>query len=227
MDTFQIFSFMHLITIAIVVSLSIFIPVICKNIFSLRINIHISYIIGSILIIHELIKPFYRYQFYNDPLIDIIPLHMCHLASVSMGLFFFTKKHIFFEIGYFWGLTGNVMAILTPDLNVSFDWLYFTYYFGHFMLLFAIIFTLFCLNHNINFKSVVRVVSITLAFLPFIYLLNFILGSEANYWYLNTIPEATSLLSYLPNPPLNIIFLIPIGLFCMFCVYAPYRYFKK
>ena len=86
---------------------------------------------------------------------------------------------------------------------------------------------LFCLNHNINFKSVVRVVSITLAFLPFIYLLNFILGSEANYWYLNTIPEATSLLSYLPNPPLNIIFLIPIGLFCMFCVYAPYRYFKK
>ena len=143
MDTFQLFSFMHLVTIAVVVSLSIFIPVICKNIFSLRINIHISYIIGSILIIHELIKPFYRYQFYNDPLIDIIPLHMCHLASVSMGLFFFTKKHIFFEIGYFWGLTGNVMAILTPDLNIFFDWVYFTYYFGHFMLLFAIIFTLF------------------------------------------------------------------------------------
>jgi uncharacterized membrane protein YwaF len=95
------------------------------------------------------------------------------------------------------------------------------------MLLLSIIFTLACLTHNINFKSVIRVILITLAFLPPIYLLNFILGEQANYWYLNTIPEATSILSFLPNPPLNIIFLVPIGLILMMCVYMPYRYFAS
>ena len=224
MEAFQLFSYIHITTIFVVIGSSILIPISFKVFFNSRININISYIIGFILITHELIKPFYRYHFYNDPFVEIIPLHMCHLASLSMGLFFFTKKDIFFEIGYFWGMTGNIMAILTPDLDFFFNWQYFTYYFGHSMLLLSIVFALLCLNHNINFKSVIRVISITLTFLPFIYLLNFILGNEANYWYLNTIPEATSILSFLPNPPLNIIFLVPIGLILMMSVYMPYRY---
>ena len=49
-------------------------------------------------------------------------------------------------------MTGNVMAILTPDLDFFFNWQYFTYYFGHSMLLLSIIFTLACLTHNINFN---------------------------------------------------------------------------
>ena len=227
MEAFQLFSYIHITTIFVVIGSSILIPLSFKVFFNSRININISYIIGFILITHELIKPFYRYHFYNDPFVEIIPLHMCHLASLSMGLFFFTKKDIFFEIGYFWGMTGNIMAILTPDLDFFFNWQYFTYYFGHTMLLLSIVFALLCLNHNINFKSVIRVISITLTFLPFMYLLNFILGDEANYWYLNTIPEATSILSFLPNPPLNIIFLVPIGLILMMSVYVPYRYFMS
>ena len=176
MEAFQLFSYIHITTIFVVIGSSILIPISFKVFFNSRININISYIIGFILITHELIKPFYRYHFYNDPFVEIIPLHMCHLASLSMGLFFFTKKDIFFEIGYFWGMTGNIMAILTPDLDFFFNWQYFTYYFGHSMLLLSIVFALLCLNHNINFKSVIRVISITLTFLPFIYLLNFILG---------------------------------------------------
>ena len=227
MEAFQLFSYIHITTIFVVIGSSILIPISFKVFFNSRININISYIIGFILITHELIKPIYRYHFYNDPFVEIIPLHMCHLASLSMGLFFFTKKDTFFEIGYFCGMTGNIMAILTPDLDFFFNWQYFTYYFGHSMLLLSIVFALLCLNHNINFKSVIRVISITLTFLPFIYLLNFILGDEANYWYLNTIPEATSILSFLPNPPLNIIFLVPIGLILMMCAYMPYRFFTS
>ena len=227
MEAFQLFSYIHVTTIFVVIGSSILIPVSFKVFLNSRININISYIICSILITHELIKPFYIYHFYNDPFVEIIPLHMCHLASLSMGLFFFTKKDIFFEIGYFWGMTGNIMAILTQDLDFFFNWQYFTYYFGHSMLLLSIVFALLCLNHNINFKSVIRVISITLTFLQFIYLLNFILGNEANYWYLNTIPEATSILSFLQNQPLNIIFLVPIGLILMMSVYMPYRYFTS
>ena len=169
MEAFQLFSYIHITTIFVVIGSSILIPIGFKVFFNSRININISYIIGFILITHELIKPFYRYHFYNDPFVEIIPLHMCHLASLSMGLFFFTKKDIFFEIGYFWGMTGNIMAILTPDLDFFFNWQYFTYYFGNSMLLLSIVFALLCLNHNINFKSVIRVISITLTFLPFIY----------------------------------------------------------
>ena len=227
MEAFQLFSLNHIITILAVVSSSILFPLFCNVAFNSNININISYFIGFILIAHELIKPFYRYEFYNDPFIEILPLHMCHLAAISMGLFLFTKKNIFFEIGYFWGMTGNVMAILTPDLNFFFDWRFFTYYFGHNMLLLSIIFTLVCLRNNIDFKSIVRVSLITLTFLPLIYFLNTILGDGANYWYLSVIPESTSILSLLPNPPLHIIILIPIGIVLMIIVYAPYKYFKN
>ena len=227
MEVFQLFSLNHIITILAVVGSSILFPLFCNVAFNSNININISYFIGFILIAHELIKPFYRYEFYNDPFIEILPLHMCHLAAISMGLFLFTKKNIFFEIGYFWGMTGNVMAILTPDLNFFFDWRFFTYYFGHNMLLLSIIFTLVCLRNNIDFKSIVRVSLITLTFLPLIYFLNTILGDGANYWYLSVIPESTSILSLLPNPPLHIIILIPIGIVLMIIVYAPYKYFKN
>ena len=227
MEAFQLFSLNHIITILAVVSSSILFPLFCNVAFNSNININISYFIGFILIAHELIKPFYRYEFYNDPFIEILPLHMCHLAAISMGLFLFTKKNIFFEIGYFWGMTGNIMAILTPDLNFFFDWRFFTYYFGHNMLLLSIIFTLVCLRNNIDFKSIVRVSLITLTFLPLIYFLNTILGDGANYWYLSVIPESTSILSLLPNPPLHIIILIPIGIVLMIIVYAPYKYFKN
>ena len=227
MEVFQLFSLNHIITILAVVSSSILFPLFCNVAFNSNININISYFIGFILIAHELIKPFYRYEFYNDPFIEILPLHMCHLATISMGLFLFTKKNIFFEIGYFWGMTGNIMAILTPDLNFFFDWRFFTYYFGHNMLLLSIIFTLVCLRNNIDFKSIVRVSLITLTFLPLIYFLNTILGDGANYWYLSVIPESTSILSLLPNPPLHIIILIPIGIVLMIIVYAPYKYFKN
>lgn len=227
MEVFQLFSLNHIITILAVVSSSILFPLFCNVAFNSNININISYFIGFILIAHELIKPFYRYEFYNDPFIEILPLHMCHLAAISMGLFLFTKKNIFFEIGYFWGMTGNIMAILTPDLNFFFDWRFFTYYFGHNMLLLSIIFTLVCLRNNIDFKSIVRVSLITLTFLPLIYFLNIILGDGANYWYLSVIPESTSILSLLPNPPLHIIILIPIGIVLMIIVYAPYKYFKN
>ena len=227
MEVFQLFSLNHIFTILAVVSSSILFPLFCNVAFNSNININISYFIGFILIAHELIKPFYRYEFYNDPFIEILPLHMCHLAAISMGLFLFTKKNIFFEIGYFWGMTGNIMAILTPDLNFFFDWRFFTYYFGHNMLLLSIIFTLVCLRNNIDFKSIVRVSLITLTFLPLIYFLNTILGDGANYWYLSVIPESTSILSLLPNPPLHIIILIPIGIVLMIIVYAPYKYFKN
>ena len=226
MEAFQLFSSIHILTILVVVSTSISIPLFCKAAFNMNINVNISYFIGFILIAHELIKPFYRYEFYNDPFIEILPIHMCHLAAFSMGLFFFTKKNIFFEIGYFWGMTGNVMAIFTPDLNFFFDWRYFTYYFGHNMLLLSIIFSLICLKHDINLSSITRVSFITLTSLPFIFLLNALLGEGANYWYLNTIPESTSILSILPTPPLHIIILIPIGVILMTIVYLPYKYIK-
>jgi len=102
MEAFQLFSSIHIITILVVVISSISVPLFCKTVFNSNNNINISYFIGFILITHELIKPFYRYEFYNDPIIEILPLHMCHLASLSMGLFFLTKKNIFFEVGYFW-----------------------------------------------------------------------------------------------------------------------------
>ena len=51
--------------------------------------------------IDELIKPFYRYYFFGHDVLLLFPIHICHLAAISMGLYLLIKKEIFFEIAYF------------------------------------------------------------------------------------------------------------------------------
>ena len=48
-----------------------------------------------------------------------------------MGIYILTKVKFFFEVAYFFGLTGNLLAMVTPDLDYSYpDPEFITYYFA-------------------------------------------------------------------------------------------------
>jgi hypothetical integral membrane protein (TIGR02206 family) len=52
--------------------------------------------------------------------IDILPLHFCDLAVLLAVVALATKGQTVSEILYFWGLSGTLIAMLTPDVDQGF-----------------------------------------------------------------------------------------------------------
>jgi uncharacterized membrane protein YwaF len=60
---------------------------------------------------------------------------------------------------------------------------------------------------------------------PIIYVINFMLGEPANYWYLMQKPAGASLMDMFPEPPLHLLYTTPIGIAIFCLVYLPF-FFK-
>jgi len=51
---------------------------------------------------------------------DSLPVELCDAASFAVVAALLTRRQAAFELAYFWGLTGTLPAILTPDVHVPF-----------------------------------------------------------------------------------------------------------
>ncbi len=60
----------------------------------------------------------------------IAPLHLCDLAVFVGAAALFTRRQQAFELLYFWGLTGTLLAMLTPELAEDFPHHRFLFYFA-------------------------------------------------------------------------------------------------
>jgi hypothetical integral membrane protein (TIGR02206 family) len=52
--------------------------------------------------------------------LDILPLHFCDLAVLLAVIALLTRQQTASELLYFWGLSGTVIAMLTPDVDRGF-----------------------------------------------------------------------------------------------------------
>jgi hypothetical integral membrane protein (TIGR02206 family) len=141
-----------------------------------------------------------------------------------IAAYLLTRKKVFFEVAYYWGLGGGTMALLTPDLVFAFpDIEWFPLFIGHGVMIMAIFFSMFCHNTFPTKHSFRRVVVITLSSLPVVYIINTLLGPPANYWYLNTKPEGGSLMDILPSPPFHIPIAMCIAFGIFYLLHIPFR----
>ena len=120
------------------------------------------------------------------------------------------------------------MALLTPDIELTFpDLDFITLFSGHGLLFFALIYITFVIKQNITFSSFKNALKYSLMILPVMYLLNVLIGGdpgyEANLWYLMKAPAGESLLSFFPKPPFHIFPLFPLVMFVFYLLYLPYK----
>ena len=190
--------------------------------------------LAYLLIFNELLKPFYLNYFNPDVYnwTNTIPLHACHISSYATGLFLLTRNQKFFDFAYFWGLGGGTMALLTPDIELTFpDIDFITLFSGHGILFFALIYIALAIKQNITFNSYKNAIIFSLYILPVVYVINIMVGGEpgfeANLWYLMKAPAGDSLMNFFPNPPLHVIPLFPIVMFVFYLLYLPYKWKEK
>ena len=220
---FELFGTVHLITIAVVIITSIFLPKFYKNKSDHQISI-MKKIIAGVIAAHVIISPYKDLYLLANPYDwrETIPLHMCDLSEIFLIWFLLGGPRILYICAFFWGLGGATMAILTPDISHhDLDYIFFMV--GHGMIIVGIMYATVTLGNRPYAKDIATVALITaLVLLPIVYVINLLLGEPANFWYLMSKPAGASLMDMFPEPPYHLLVTTPIAIALFYLIYLPY-----
>ena len=226
-EPFILFGTDHLLAILAVILISILVPYYLKKT-SQATKKRFGFVLAYILILNELVKPYYHTQFFGYDLLNVLPFHMCALSAFSISIFLLTNKRIFYEVAFFWGIGGGLMALLQPDTPLDFpDPVFIIFYLSHGAMLLAIGHASIALENRPNLESVKKAIVVSLVVIVVIYFFNLILGPPANFWYLGARPDGTSIMDLMPDPPRHIPIVITLGLIMFSIIYLPYWIYDR
>ena len=222
-NPFILFGTTHIVTIIAITLVSIFLPLIYKTKSEYQKSI-MTKAIAFVIFCHVIISPYKDLYLLDNPYNwrEVLPFHMCDLSEIFLIFFLLGGPSILYKCAFFWGLAGATMAIITPDIEfLDLDYAFFMI--GHGMIIIGIMYATVALDNRPYAKDIVTVSLITaLILLPITYLINYILGEPANYWYLMQKPAGASLMDAFPEPPYHLLVTTPIAIL-MFClIYIPY-----
>lgn len=220
---FEIFGTVHLITIASIIIVSIFLPKIYKSKSNDQ-KAMMKKIIAAVIAAHVIISPYKDLYLLANPYDwrETLPFHMCDFSEIFLVWFLLGGPRILYVCAFFWGLAGATMAIITPDITYhNLDYIFFMV--GHGMIIVGIMYATVALGNRPYARDILIVSAITaLILLPIVYGINILLGEPANFWYLVAKPDGASLMDAFPEPPLHLLYTTPIAIALFYLIYTPY-----
>ena len=231
-EKFKIFGFEHLLTIFLIICFSVLFPFLLRNLKTSS-KSKIALGLAIFIILNEVIKPFYYPALYPEryDFLSTLPLHLCNLASLFIAIFFISKIRFFFNLSFFWGISGVLMALTQPDYPYDFPHLHFILFnFNHALLLFSIFFAFITLKNIPDFKSYQDTIFYSIPIVLVVFSINLLINflsknTVANYMYLIEFPLGENLTRFMPDPPFHVLIFIPIALLLFSITYLPF-YFK-
>ena len=215
--TFSYFSPIHIETFVVSTLICIFlfyIPRIFKNV-----NIEkYSTILGYFLLIFKIIDSIYRLMYQNEPITNVMPIHLCNFAAIFAGLYLIFRTKFLYNAVYY--LTfGPVLALILPGIIYYHD----NYYVYIFMIMHAlIVFTAFFGSAYLGGKPTKKGLIQSIITLLLIFLYAFIYNSifkGINAMFLRT--HIISQVSFIKPIWLYDIVLILAMIFLQFLLYLP------
>ena len=150
-----------------------------------------------------------------------LPLALCDVGVLVAAVACWWRLALLVELTYFWGLTGTLQAVATPDLNVGFPHLvFFQYVVGHVGIVVAALFLVVGIGIVPRAGSVVRVFAITAAYTALVGLVDGLTG--ANYMFLRAPPGEWTLLRVLGPWPWYVVSAAGVGLVLLTVLDAPF-----
>ena len=156
-----------------------------------------------------------------------LPLALCDVALVVAAVScWFPSWSLGVELTYFWGLSGTLQAVLTPDLHVGFPSLEFVLFVvGHLGIVLAALYLVAGLRIVPRPGAALHVFAITVAYAAVIGAFNWLTGS--NYMYLAAPPENPSLLSLLGPWPWYLLNATGVAIVLFAVLDAPFQYTRR
>jgi hypothetical integral membrane protein (TIGR02206 family) len=181
------------------------------------------------LLIIELFQPFYSILVLKLPWQTAFPLNMCDFSRFFLASYLLSKQRVFMEIGFFWGISGCIIAFISPDIQSgvpSFE--FFFFFFDHAIILVAIAFILGAHGYRPTAKCLLRSTLAGILFTWLLYIINLQIGQPANYWYLIDMPaSAVAFRTILPRAPWHMLYYYPIAFIVFPMIYLPFFILKK
>lgn len=138
------------------------------------------------------------------PFLDLhqsLPLQLSDILRLVTAYALWSRREWAFALTYYWGLTLNPQAILTPDLQLDVaPVLQFTsYWLQHVLVMWAAVYLTWGLGLRPTWRSYRQALAATVAWALFVFVINRLLGT--NYGYLNGKPGGASLLDLMGGWP--------------------------
>ena len=154
-----------------------------------------------------------------------LPLHLCSFLALIIPVLSVTKKFVYYEIFFFLILAGTLQSVITPDEYNYLNFPFFRYWFVHAGLVIFMFFATFIYKMRPTLKSVGKSFLGMQAYMLFMFILNYFLGS--NYFYTNRKPDAATALDLFGDWP-QYIFVVEILVIPFFMlIYLPFYLTRK
>ncbi len=219
MEQFQMWDLTHLLTIALIIVLYIFIFIYRHRLGAYRKQIRLT--IGITIILSRISLDIWYVTTDTWNLQHALPIELCSIASLAVGVMLLTKSRFLFETFYFIGIAGAIQAILTPDLLFGFPQFRFLQFFiDHFLLILGPLLMIWLYDYTITKLSILKAF-ITINLLALIvFMINLLI--DANYMFLIHKPTSASLLDLLGPYPYYLLSLEVIALIIFSILYLPF-----
>ena len=220
MKLFSFSSPSHIIFTIICFSLIVFLP----RIFATKNNQFKKILVISIisLILVNQGMDLYREGYMQSWKLGL-PLHLCDFSSVSIILYFLTKKKEFFIFAYFAGISGAGMALLTPDVLYSFPHVdYLRHMIGHSMILLGVSYAIVIDQQRPQLRHVHKTLFFVSIILLLMYPINYLLGPPANYWYVIEKPPGINVTGFMSEEPFHMIDIYILAIIICYMIYLPF-----
>ena len=157
--------------------------------------------------------------------VENLPIGVCGWAAIFCSFMLVGKSQLFFDIAYFWLLSGSVFALLTPTpltYTGPTRFRYYQFWAEHTLGYVAIFYMIFVHKMRPTVRSAVRSYAALLVFAIIAYNVNVMLPG-ANYLYLARPESAPSVLDILPpNFALRTAIIVLVITLMFFLAYLPW-----
>jgi len=152
---------------------------------------------------------------------DHLPFQLCDWVIFACAAALVLRRQAAYELAYFWGLSGTLQALVTPDLTDDFPSPhFFTFQILHAGVVVAVLYLTLGLGMRPRWRSIPRVWLWLQAYVAVTALVDWLLDS--NYGYLRRKPAQASLYDYLGPWPVYLLSLEALSLALFLACYAPF-----
>ncbi len=218
---YQLFGPGHLISLAVLFIAGIIIIYSGTKLISEEQRKRLTILITLCLIIPEIPDLFYRTYILMEPVKDNLPLHLCGVSLYITAYALISGRQIFFELAYFWGLGGAIMALLSPgDIFYFPHLLNLIFYSSHGLIIIGVLFMVIVRKFRPDIFSLLRASVINAAYLLLVYPVNIIL--DTNYLFLRFKPKGDTLINHMGPWPVYIAGMLALGIASYIILYLPF-----
>lgn len=219
---FATFGPVHLAVIAVVVLMAVGLPLWARR--SARVRLALRWVLGVLVPANEIVLWGYVLATLSPAVLltGFLPLHVCPAAAFLIAWTLWRRTQWTYELAYYWGLTGTVQGLATPNLQGDdFASYWFVQFFiSHGGTVTAVLLATVAMGLRPRRGSWWCVWLWTNVYAAGVAVLTWLLGPEANYMFLRRPPGGASPFFFLPWP-WYILFLEAVALALFALAYLP------